>query len=287
MMVTSVFMATKSEDKVCMWAYREQEDQSSINCIIKLLTLPMRVKGRLLIVCADVSVFLLLLAGAMSPLKSKLSYQRKALDMRNKLNVGIELKILTLKVMSYQLTMKSLHSSYARNSTPAGHQCCQGCFYIIYKQFVGFLLRKFRSLHCGYFSLRFFSVWALSVLHCTVLRMFFFKFIATVGVFFIIIHFYCRCSLVHMVDCGRAAAPAWLVVLYAPSNYIRQWYCTGTYVNIGGGHRVYSGCHGSSTQRTKRQRCAQATEGFLFDGYKGHGANPPIMLLLAAREHSA
>ena len=61
----------------------------------------MRVKGRLLIVCADVSVFLLLLAGAMSPLKSKLSYQRKALDMRNKLNVGIELKILTLKVMSY------------------------------------------------------------------------------------------------------------------------------------------------------------------------------------------
>ena len=35
----------------------------------------------------------------MSPLKAKVSYQQKALDVRNKSNIGIELKILGSKVI--------------------------------------------------------------------------------------------------------------------------------------------------------------------------------------------
>jgi len=35
-----------------------------------------------------------------SPFKAKVRYQQKALDLRKKLNVGIELKILGLKVMT-------------------------------------------------------------------------------------------------------------------------------------------------------------------------------------------
>ena len=40
------------------------------------------------------------LTGIMSPLKAKVRSQQKALNEGNKLNVGIELKILSLKVVS-------------------------------------------------------------------------------------------------------------------------------------------------------------------------------------------
>ena len=53
---------------------------------------------RVLCVCVCVSVTTL--AGAMSPLKAKVRYQQKALDAGNKTNVGMELKILGLKVVT-------------------------------------------------------------------------------------------------------------------------------------------------------------------------------------------
>ena len=37
---------------------------------------------------------------AMSPLKVKVRYQQKALDTGNKMNVGIELKVLSSKIMT-------------------------------------------------------------------------------------------------------------------------------------------------------------------------------------------
>ena len=51
------------------------------------------------IVCMGVFVSIAALVSAMSPLKVKARYQQKALDAGNKINVGIELKILGLKVI--------------------------------------------------------------------------------------------------------------------------------------------------------------------------------------------
>jgi len=53
-------------------------------------------------VCVCVCVCVTALAGVMSPLKSqvKVRYQQKALDVGNKMNVGIEQKILGSKVMT-------------------------------------------------------------------------------------------------------------------------------------------------------------------------------------------
>ena len=48
--------------------------------------------------CQCVSVTTLV--GATSPLKAKVKYQQKAFNIRNKMNVGIELKILGTKVMT-------------------------------------------------------------------------------------------------------------------------------------------------------------------------------------------
>ena len=68
-----------------------------------LLTSPMRGRGssnRCACVCVCVSVTTL--ASATNALKAKVRYQQKALDARagNKINVGIELKILGSKVMT-------------------------------------------------------------------------------------------------------------------------------------------------------------------------------------------
>ena len=40
------------------------------------------------------------LVGTTSPFKAKVRYRQKALDLRKKLNIGIELKILGLEVMT-------------------------------------------------------------------------------------------------------------------------------------------------------------------------------------------
>ena len=45
----------------------------------------------------------------MNALKAKLRYQQKALDVGNKINVGIELKILGLKVMTVISLPSNLH----------------------------------------------------------------------------------------------------------------------------------------------------------------------------------
>ena len=45
----------------------------------------------------------------MSPLKAKVRYQQKALDIGNKINIGIELNIFSLKVM----TIVSLHWNFS------------------------------------------------------------------------------------------------------------------------------------------------------------------------------
>ena len=51
------------------------------------------------------------LTGITSPLKAKVKSQQKALDERNKLNVGIELKILSLKVMTIISLPRNIHSA--------------------------------------------------------------------------------------------------------------------------------------------------------------------------------
>ena len=51
-------------------------------------------------VCVSVCVSVTTLASATNALKAKVRYQQKALDARNKINVGIELKILGSKVMT-------------------------------------------------------------------------------------------------------------------------------------------------------------------------------------------
>ena len=61
----------------------------------------------------------------------------------------------------------------------------------------------------------------------------------------------------------------------------------GMYVNVGGGRRVYSCCLGSSTQCTKR--CATGYAGPFVCWLQGPWVAPLVvlLLLLAAREHSA
>jgi len=51
-------------------------------------------------VCVCVCVSATALASTMNALKAKLRYQQKALDVGNKINIGIELKILCSKVMT-------------------------------------------------------------------------------------------------------------------------------------------------------------------------------------------
>jgi len=51
-------------------------------------------------VCVCVCVSVTTVASATNALKAKVRYQQKALDARNKINVGIELKILGSKVMT-------------------------------------------------------------------------------------------------------------------------------------------------------------------------------------------
>jgi len=51
-------------------------------------------------VCVCVCVSVTALARATNALKAKVRYQQKALDAGNKIYVGIELKILGLKVMT-------------------------------------------------------------------------------------------------------------------------------------------------------------------------------------------
>ena len=51
-------------------------------------------------VCVCVCVSVTALASATNALKAKVRYQRKALDAGNKINVGIELKILGSTVMT-------------------------------------------------------------------------------------------------------------------------------------------------------------------------------------------
>ena len=60
-------------------------------------------------VCVSVCISVTTLAGAMSPLKAKVRYQQKALDIGNKINIGIELNIFSLKVM----TIVSLHWNFS------------------------------------------------------------------------------------------------------------------------------------------------------------------------------
>ena len=50
--------------------------------------------------CPCVFVSVAALVSAMSPLKVKVRYQQKALDTGNKMNVGIELKVLSSKIMT-------------------------------------------------------------------------------------------------------------------------------------------------------------------------------------------
>ena len=51
-------------------------------------------------VCPSVCVSVTTLVSATNALKAKVRYQQKALDPRNKINVGIKLKILGSKVMT-------------------------------------------------------------------------------------------------------------------------------------------------------------------------------------------
>jgi len=51
-------------------------------------------------VCLSVCLSVTALASATNALKAKVRYKQKALDAGNKINVGIELKILTSKVMT-------------------------------------------------------------------------------------------------------------------------------------------------------------------------------------------
>jgi len=51
-------------------------------------------------VCVCVCVSVTALVSAMNALKAKVRYQQKALNAGNKINVGIELKILSSKVMT-------------------------------------------------------------------------------------------------------------------------------------------------------------------------------------------
>ena len=55
-------------------------------------------------VCVCVCVSVTALASATNALKAKVRYHQKALDAGNKINVGIELKILGSKVMNLALT---------------------------------------------------------------------------------------------------------------------------------------------------------------------------------------
>jgi len=56
-------------------------------------------------VCVCVSVTAL--AGATSPLQAKIRHQQKALNVRNKMNVGLELKILSSIVMTVKVKQGS------------------------------------------------------------------------------------------------------------------------------------------------------------------------------------
>jgi len=51
-------------------------------------------------VCVCICVSVTTLVSATNALKAKVRYQQKALDAGNKINVGIELKILVSKVMT-------------------------------------------------------------------------------------------------------------------------------------------------------------------------------------------
>ena len=64
-----------------------------------LLTSPMRGQGSNTH-CVCVCVCVTTLASAMNTLKAKVSYQQKALNVGNKIDIRIELKILSLKVMT-------------------------------------------------------------------------------------------------------------------------------------------------------------------------------------------
>ena len=66
------------------------------------LTSPMRERGSSNH-CVCVCVSLTALASATNALKAKVRYQQKALDAGNKINVGIELKVLGSKVMIISL----------------------------------------------------------------------------------------------------------------------------------------------------------------------------------------
>ena len=57
-------------------------------------------------VCLCVFVSVAALVSATSPLKVKARYQQKALDAGNKMNVGIELKVLSSKIMT---VIQNLH----------------------------------------------------------------------------------------------------------------------------------------------------------------------------------
>ena len=56
--------------------------------------------------CPCVFVSVAALESATSPLKVKARYQQKALDAGNKMNVGIELKVLSSKIMT---VIQNLH----------------------------------------------------------------------------------------------------------------------------------------------------------------------------------
>ena len=75
----------------------ESQDESAVSELS--LTSPMRGRGssnHSVCVCVSVTA----LANATNALKAKVRYQQKALDAGNKINVGIELKILGSKVMT-------------------------------------------------------------------------------------------------------------------------------------------------------------------------------------------
>jgi len=63
--------------------------------------LPRPCGGEVLVIIVCVCVSVTNLASTTNALKAKVRYQQKALDAGNKLNVGIELKILGSKVMTY------------------------------------------------------------------------------------------------------------------------------------------------------------------------------------------
>jgi len=62
-------------------------------------------------VCVCVCLLLLLLAGATSPLQAKVRHQQKALNVRNKMNVGLELKILSSIVMTVKVKQGNLEQN--------------------------------------------------------------------------------------------------------------------------------------------------------------------------------